>query len=296
MEYDPIKYRLAKLLGGSCCLWRLFFFTLDLLFLRAWYVRRELKLLVDRIGAGATLLDAGMGFGQYSERMLKLFEDARLVGLEIDLKHTYGSVQYFRRRYTRAHVVLGDVQAQPLAAEKFDLALTVDVMEHIADDKAAFAEYARVLKPGGFLLMHTPRIVEPHQEVGSRKSEVGSLDGAQSVDYATSDFVTSPHWHVDEHMRDGYYERDACERLDIAGLRVVKVVRGYGWAGRIAWTLLQRIPLCWLVKGRLMLLPVAVYMLPALPLGLLFMWLDYIKGDHPRGGSLLVLAQKPVLG
>ncbi len=105
-----------------------------------------------------------MGFGQYSDRMLRTFKDATLVGLEIDRRHIYGGESYFRSIHPKAHIVLGDVQVQPLAAEKFDLVLTVDVMEHVEDDKATFAEFRRVLKPGGYLVMHTPRVVDSEDD------------------------------------------------------------------------------------------------------------------------------------
>lgn len=275
MEYDPIKYRLAKLLKGSHFLRRLFFLSLDLLFLRAWYVRRELKRLKKVLKHDAKFLDAGMGFGQYSDRLLRMFPDASLVGLEIDLKHTYGSVDYFRAVHPNSQLVLGDVQKIPLADTSFDFIITVDVMEHVDDDQATFKEYCRVLKPGGYLLMHTPRIRDdvPYEEHHHDEERTG--------------------WHVDEHVRDGYRDSEARERMGKAGLEVVRIVRGYGKAGMVAWNLLQRIPLATLSKSKMLLSPlVALYLIVVLPIALIFMWLDVIRGDSPRGGSLLVVAKK----
>ena len=99
---------------------------------------------------------------------------------------------------------------------------------------------------------------------------------------------------MDEHVRDGYSDSDAGRRIETAGLRIVKIVHGYGWAGRLAWTLLQRIPLSWLGKGKIMILPAALYLILAFPIGLFFMWLDMLPGDHPKGGSLMVIAERPV--
>ncbi|NQT33570.1 methyltransferase domain-containing protein [bacterium] len=266
-----------------------------MLFLRAWYVRRELRRLKSRItNHESIILDAGMGFGQYFDRMNRMFKGAGLVGLELDRKHLYGSEKYFREVHPQASIVIGDVQILPFSCEKFDLILTVDVMEHVEDDRAAFSEYFRVLKPGGYMVMHTPRVrggelpppESPPAEQGGRTGSNPPLPPPTSQGGRAS-------WQVGEHVRDGYRDSEARERFESAGLETVRLVRGYGSAGRAAWTLLQRIPLSWLSKGKLMLLPTTLYMIPAFPIGLLLMIFDYLKGDNPQGGSLLVVARRP---
>ncbi len=246
-----------------------------------------------------------MGFGQYSDRMLRTFKDATLVGLEIDRSHIYGSEDYFHKVHSNAHVVIGDIQVQPLAGQQFDLVLTVDVMEHVEDDKATFAEFHRVLKPGGYLVMHTPRVVESDDAPPlSPPAERGGMNGVEPAE--RGGMIKSPNsqggkvkedrWRVDEHVRDGYRDYEARERIEYSGMKVVNIVRGYGWAGHIAWTLLQRIPLSWMSKGRFMILPVILYLALAFPAALCFMWLDMLRGDDPKGGSLLVIAQRPEEG
>jgi SAM-dependent methyltransferase len=46
--------------------------------------------------------------------------------------------------------------ALPYAADSFDVVLSFDVFEHIADSDAHLAEVRRVLKPGGWYLLQTP--------------------------------------------------------------------------------------------------------------------------------------------
>ena len=234
-----------------------------------------------------------MGFGQYFDRMNRMFRNARVVGVEIDRKHLYGGVEYFRRVHPDSRIVVGDVQILPFQENKFDLILTVDVMEHIEDDNATFREFSRVLRPGGYLIMHTPRIVDDAPPFDSPPGDRGGGDSdTPPLSPPTSQGGREVGWHVDEHVRDGYRDSEARERLENAGLKVVKIVRGYGWAGRVAWNLLQRIPLSLLAKGKLMLLPVTLYLLIASPFALVFMWLDILKGDNPKGGSLLMVAQR----
>lgn len=272
MDYDPVKKHLAGILGRSVALRRLFHLLLDLLFLRAWYVRRELWRLRRKIPTDPLILDAGMGFGQYSDRMMKIYPRAGIVGLEIDRDHFYNASDYFSAVHPGVRFLLGDVQGLPLAGGRFDLVLSVDVMEHILDDETTFSEFFRILKPGGYFVMHTPR------------------------DRGTDPAVHEVHragWTVGEHVRDGYTDDDAVHKLESAGLRVLHLVRGYGPFGRVAWMLLQRVPMT-LLKASMLLVPVVVlYFLIILPAALFAMLLDLVPGNQRNGGSLLVTAQKP---
>lgn len=53
---------------------------------------------------------------------------------------------------------------ETLAARRFDLIVCTEVLEHVADWPAAFANLARLLKPGGRLLVTCPHIWVPHEE------------------------------------------------------------------------------------------------------------------------------------
>ena len=50
----------------------------------------------------------------------------------------------------------GDITALPFADAAFDLTCAFDVIEHTADDLAAFRELARVTRPGGILVFSVP--------------------------------------------------------------------------------------------------------------------------------------------
>lgn len=70
----------------------------------------------------------------------------------IDL--TEMAVAQLNARQGRATV--GDIRALPFADARFDLVAAFDVIEHVEDDRRAFGELARVLKPGGVLLCAVP--------------------------------------------------------------------------------------------------------------------------------------------
>jgi len=50
----------------------------------------------------------------------------------------------------------GGISALPFGDGTFDLVLACDVIEHVADDRLAFAELTRVLKPAGVLIFSVP--------------------------------------------------------------------------------------------------------------------------------------------
>src|SRR5213078_89565 len=53
-------------------------------------------------------------------------------------------------------VISGSVLQMPFASASFDLAVCLDVLEHLEDDRAALAELRRVVAPGGSLLVTVP--------------------------------------------------------------------------------------------------------------------------------------------
>ncbi len=271
MDYDPVKIRLARMLGRNRPLRRWFHRALNLLFLRAWWVGRELRRQRRRLTKGSRVLDAGMGFGQYSDFMARLFDQSRIMGLEIDRIHLYGADKYFREEHPELDVIIGDAQRLPLESGSFELVLSVDVMEHIPDDAAVFREFHRILRPGGRFIMHTPRNLSPERPEHSGHH---------------------PGWQVGEHLRDGYRDSEAVDRLSSAGFKLERIIHGYGPFGRAAWTLLQRIPLSLVGRSPAWVAAVALYLAAAWPLALAAMLLDVLPGEQRTGGSLLIVAVK----
>ena len=65
MQYDPIKRSLGSVFNSTPFLRKVFYRLLDLLLLRSWHVRREVKKWAATAPKDASILDAGSGFGQY---------------------------------------------------------------------------------------------------------------------------------------------------------------------------------------------------------------------------------------
>jgi len=120
---------------------------------RHWWYRGRRRVLDSVIAElalplGARILDAGCGSGR---NMLELARHGTVTGVELSAT----SAQLARAREV-GEVVEGSVLEMPFADGSFELAMCLDVIEHLDDDVAALRELRRVLVPGGRLLITVP--------------------------------------------------------------------------------------------------------------------------------------------
>jgi len=100
-------------------------------------------------GEGASVLEAGCGTGHLSKALEQRY---RWCVTPLDLGRE--GLEY-ARGYGLARMVQGDITALPFAAEAFDGVVSMDVLVHLRRGEEAYAlsEFARVLKPGGLLVL-----------------------------------------------------------------------------------------------------------------------------------------------
>ena len=264
LEYDLIKDRLEGFLGDSALAHRLFFAALDRLFLRSRYIHRELQKLKASGFSPARLLDAGSGFGQYSFRLARSFPRAKVTGLDLKSERVEASNR-LARQFQMDNLAFESGDLLTMEAEAaYDLVLSVDVLEHIEEDRRVIANIARSLRPSGLFILTTP-----------------FYDSSSSKDTA----------FVDEHVRPGYSRKETEQKLAEAGLELRQFIITYGPWGNVAWTLLQKWPMSWL-SGRIGLLPlVLVYLVFAYPIAWFCMQID-MRVNNTGGGGILALAVK----
>ena len=101
--------------------------------------------------AGLKILEAGCGTGG-NLRMLNRF--GKVSAFEPDT----GALRLARAK-SGCHIEKGALPEQiPFRPGSFDIAVALDVIEHIEDDEAGLAALRRQLKPGGKLLMTVPAL------------------------------------------------------------------------------------------------------------------------------------------
>jgi SAM-dependent methyltransferase len=124
----------------------------------AQYVRHKLDQLAfgKTDPRGKTVLDAGSGFG-LTLVLYGFLGAAGVFGLEVREKMVRTCEAYAALLPNwlrdRLDVRQGNVAAMPYADSTFDLVLSNEAISHYADVRGFLAETARVLKPGGTLLI-----------------------------------------------------------------------------------------------------------------------------------------------
>ena len=102
---------------------------------------------------GITVLDFGCGKGHVLGEIRRLNPHATLLGLDV----SEAAVLRARERFPEARYnVIMEGGRFPLADASVDFIFTSEVVEHVYDTENAFRELARVLRPGGKLLLTTP--------------------------------------------------------------------------------------------------------------------------------------------
>jgi SAM-dependent methyltransferase len=104
------------------------------------------------------VLDNGCGVGSY---LIRLDNDAASAfGLEFD----FDRAQQAGRQL--ATVVQAAGEGLPYPDHSFDLVLSHEVLEHVENDRQSAAEIARVLRPGGRLVLFVPNQGYPFETHG----------------------------------------------------------------------------------------------------------------------------------
>ncbi|WP_241738087.1 class I SAM-dependent methyltransferase [Hymenobacter polaris] len=269
LYYDPIKRSLGNVFNRSPWLRRLFYHLLDLLLLRTWHVHRELRQWArGRLREPLQLLDAGAGYGQYSYWLSSLSSAWHILAVDVKEEQVKDSNDFFRA-IGRPQVQFA-VQDLVLYQEPntFDLALAVDVMEHILEDVEVFRNIHASLKDGGMLLISTP-------------SDQGGSD-------VHDDSETS---FIEEHVRDGYNIHEIQQKLRTAGFERIEAKYSYGEPGQISWRLSMKYPILMLGKSRWFFALLPFYYAVTFPFCLLLNWLD-ARITHDSGTGLIVKAWK----
>jgi SAM-dependent methyltransferase len=113
---------------------------------------RQSEILLRRVSAlertNLEIIDIGCGNGWTCERLRPF---GRLTGL--DLSPT--SIAQAAARLPDVTFHCGDLFEVPLAEGAFDLAITLEVLSHVADQPAFIGRLASLLKPGGQLFLTT---------------------------------------------------------------------------------------------------------------------------------------------
>lgn len=269
MQYDPIKRSLGKVFNRTPFLRILFYKLLDLLLLRAWHIKRELRKWKKNIINDVRILDAGAGFGQYTYFMSSMNNQWHITSIDLKPEQVDDCNSFFSKigRKKRVNFEVADL-TQYKQKETFNLIVCVDVMEHIEKDTKVFENFHESLKSGGVLLISTP-------------SDQGGSDVHDDNDKS----------FIDEHVRDGYNVQDITDKLKSAGFSTIEVLYTYGNPGKLSWKMSMKYPLTMLGISKLFFILLPFYYIITYPIAFVLNYFD-LYGSHKSGTGLKVKAVK----
>jgi len=278
MKYDPVKRSLGKVFNSTPFLRKIFYSLLDLLLLRAWHIKKELKIWAKNIKTDASILDAGAGFGQYVYTMSKLNSKFTIKGVDVKAEQIDDCNKFFTQINESHRISFEEADLQKYKnPDSYNLILSVDVMEHIEDDVQVFRNFHESLKKDGMLLISTP-------------SDQGGSDTHHEHDHE-HDEDGEAHGFIDEHVRDGYNKKDIEDKLILTGFKDIEVYYAYGKYGKIAWKLSMKYPITMLNITKLFFILLPFYFIITYPISYILNYLD-VNNKNETGTGLIVRAYK----
>jgi SAM-dependent methyltransferase len=117
-----------------------------------WYEHVHRYAFARDLVAGLNVLDAACGEG-YGSALLST-KAAHVTGVDISAQ----AIEHASARYPSDSLTfrVSDCLTLPFEAGEFDCIVSFETLEHLEDHDGLMAEFQRVLKPGGFLLISSP--------------------------------------------------------------------------------------------------------------------------------------------
>ena len=150
----------------------------------------------ERLGVvpGGRVLDVGCGAGRHAGEALR--RGARVVALDASDAQASSTAALLEAMRAEGEAgpggaggaVNGDTLRLPFADGAFDRVIAAEVLEHVPDDRAAVAELARVLRPGGTLAVTVPRWL-PERVCWALSREYHDIDGGHVRVYRRATLV-----------------------------------------------------------------------------------------------------------
>jgi len=269
MQYEPFKEFAEKFLKKSTFIRKLFYFFLNLLFLRSWHLHKALRKISKMLPSDSNVLDAGSGLGQHSWWMARKNSGWKIKGIDIITEQVSGCNEFFIKEGMGSRVSFVTADLTEFQEENlYNLIISVDVMEHIKNDIQVFRNFFNALKPGGVLLITTP------SNMGGSGITAGS-----------------PSSFIDEHVRNGYGKEEIQLKLQAAGFNKTTSEYTYGKLGHLSWLISIKYPALLINKSGLFFAILPFYYILTLPFALILNLTD-LKIKHNSGTGLLVFSVK----
>ncbi|MCK5553400.1 MAG: class I SAM-dependent methyltransferase [Deltaproteobacteria bacterium] len=171
------------------------------------------RLVKQKIDSPMEILDAGSGNGNYAFYLRKVFPKAKITAVDI-CKEKIHNASYIVNSLDVKNISFNQKSLTNMREKlKYDLAICIDVLEHIKDDLRALRRVKDSLKPGGSLILHVPK---------DRK-------------LVFRHFKRFKGFRIEDHVREEYRIEEIYHKLEKVGLKVDNLSYTQGWFGSLAW-------------------------------------------------------------
>ncbi|MFH1789398.1 MAG: methyltransferase domain-containing protein [Candidatus Altiarchaeota archaeon] len=190
------------------------------------------------------VLDVGCGIGYFTFNSAVggcspagCASDSFCVGADLDVEdmNLAGTVKKVKR-VKNACFAAADGLELPFKKDSFDRVLASELIEHIRDDASLLGEFARVLKPGGVLVLTTPYTTHPveYKKEHYKKIRKEKIGGG--------------------HVRSGYNLASLGEKLGEVGFQIQDHAYSYGAYTRFARGIIKSFlwlgaPIAWIISS-----------------------------------------------
>jgi SAM-dependent methyltransferase len=174
---------------------------------------------INKISPFKKVLDAGSGGGDYILHLAKKYPDSFFEGVEIDpIQYQKCLTEKQDLKLNNVNFILGDL-TEPVDSDKYDFAYSIDVLEHIENDKLALRNIYNALTTGGKFLIHVP-LLEEHifQKIKNMPKQ-------------------------EDHVREGYNIDALLSKLTETGFQIKLMKYTFSrYKGALAWELWKMYP------------------------------------------------------
>lgn len=102
------------------------------------------------------ILDAGCGTGANLAKLLNGFDGQLPIGKVVGFDLAEAALAFCQQRNLGGQLAQASITELPFADNQFDIIISFDVINNLPDDRLAFAEISRVLRPGGLAILNLP--------------------------------------------------------------------------------------------------------------------------------------------
>lgn len=181
--------------------------------------------VISELEGASAWLDVGCGHQIFGDWMTA--EEKQAVAM---VRHVVGTDLDFEAMNVHGGIsdkVMANLEALPFADGVFDLVTANMVVEHLLNPVAILKEIARVVRPHGVFVFHTPNLGSPIVRFASKISEaikrraVGALQGRKDADIFKTHYRFNTAGDIERIAEQSGFEIKVLERVSTSAMSVM---------------------------------------------------------------------------